>query len=118
MNTRTASALISLAFFGLLAGCGGGGSSSPPAPPPPPPPPVTPMSAAGIWVGEAVTPDVADIVTSFEFNDSDGFVLGNAPFTADFQGGVAESRQMGPLYSEGLFSWHVSAGVTSIVFGE
>ena len=118
MNTRTASALISLAFFGFLAGCGGGGSSSPaaPTPPPQPTPPVVPMSAAGIWVGEAVTPDVADIVTSFEFNDSDGFVLGNAPFTADFQGGVTESRQMGPLYSEGLFSWHINTAGGSIDF--
>ncbi len=115
MNTRTASALIPLAFFGLLAGCGGGGSS-PPAPPPPPSPPVVPMSAAGIWVGTAVTPDVADIVTSFEFNDSDGFILGTAPFTANFQGGVTESRNQGPLYSAGVFSWHVDTADGSITF--
>ncbi len=73
------------------------------------------MSAAGIWVGEAVTPDVADIVTSFEFNDSDGFVLGNAPFTADFQGGVTETRGNTALYKDGVFSWHISPPGTSIV---
>ncbi len=116
MNTRTASALISLVFFGLLAGCGGGGSSPPAPPPPPPPPPVTPMSAAGIGVGDAVTPDVADIATSFEFSDSDGFVLGDAPFTADFQGGVTESRNIGALYSAGVFSWHVNTAGGSIDF--
>ncbi len=116
MNTRTASALISLAFFGLLAGCGGGGSSSPPAPPPPPPPPVVPMSAAGIWVGTAVTPDVADIVTSFEFTDSNGFILGTAPFTADFQGGETKSVGNAGLYSDGDFSWHVQTAGGSVDF--
>ncbi len=115
MNTRTASALISLAFFGLLAGCGGGGSS-PPAPPPPPPPPVVPMSAAGIWVGTAVTPDVADIVTSFEFTDSNGFILGTAPFTADFQGGETKSVGNAGLYSDGDFSWHVQTAGGSVDF--
>ena len=116
MKTGTYSALISLGFFGLLAGCGGGGGGLSPPPPPPPPPPAVPMSAAGIWSGQAVTPDVSDIVTSFEFNDADGFILGNAPFTADFQGGVTESRQMGPLYSDGLFSWHVNVAGGSIDF--
>jgi hypothetical protein len=75
------------------------------------------MSAAGIWVGEAVTPDVASIDTSFEFNDTNGFILGTAPFTADFQGGISETRGAPALYSDGVFSWHVSVGVTSIVFG-
>ncbi len=115
MHTRTASALISLAFFGLLAGCGGGGSS-PPAPPPPPPPPVVPMSAAGIWVGTAVTPDVADIVTSFEFTDSNGFIRGTAPFTAVFQGGETKTENQGGLYDDGDFSWHVITAGASINF--
>ncbi len=116
MNTRTASALISLAFSGLLAGCGGGGGGSPPAPPPPSSPPVVPMSAAGIWVGTAVTPDVADIVTSFEFTDSNGFILGTAPFTADFQGGATRSVGNAGLYSDGDFSWHVDTADGSIDF--
>ncbi len=119
MKTGTYSALISLAFFGLLAGCGGGGSSSPPAPPPPPPPPpppVVPMSAAGIWSGQAVTPDIKDIVTSFEFNDADGFILGNAPFTADFQGGITKSVGQVFLYVDGDFSWHVDMAGASIDF--
>ncbi len=115
MNTRTASALISLAFFGLLAGCGGGGGS-PPAPPPPPSPPVDPMSAAGIWVGTAVTPDPMDISTGFEFTDSNGFILVTAPFTADFQGGATMSVGNAGLYSEGDFSWHVDTADGSIDF--
>ena len=120
MKTRILSVLISLTFSGLLAGCGGGGGGgavAPPLPPPPPPPPpAAPMSAAGIWVGSAVTPDVADITSSFEFNDSDGFILGAAPFTANFQGGVTESRNIGPLYSEGVFSWHVNTAGASITY--
>jgi hypothetical protein len=116
MKSRIFTTLISLIFLGLLAGCGGGGGGTSPIPPAPPPPPTAPMSAAGIWVGSAVTPDVADITTSFEFNDSDGFILGTAPFTADFQGGVAESRNIGPLYSEGVFSWHVNTAGASIDF--
>ena len=115
MNTRTASALISLAFFGLLAGCGGGGGGAPPATTTPMPT-APPMSAAGIWVGEAVTPDVADIVTSFEFTDSDGFILGTAPFTADFQGGATMSVGNAGLYSEGDFSWHVQTAGGSVDF--
>ena len=118
MNTRTASALISLAFFGLLAGCGG--SSSPPAPPPPPPPPpppVVPMSAAGIWVGEAVTPDPMDISTGFEFSDNDGFIMGTAPFTVDFQGGVAQTIGTTIFYHLGIHSWHIGSSGASIVFG-
>ncbi|MCH8303438.1 MAG: hypothetical protein IH912_11850, partial [Proteobacteria bacterium] len=111
MKTQTYSALISLAFFGLLAGCGGGGGGAltPPAspPPPPPPPPAAPMSAAGIWSGQAITPDLADIFTSFEFDDPDGFILGDAPFTATFQGGVTKSVGQGGLYEGGVFSWHV-----------
>ena len=74
------------------------------------------MSAAGIWVGQAVTPDVPDIVTSFEFNDANGFILGTAPFTADFQGGVTESRGIGALYTSGVFSWHVDTADGSIDF--
>ncbi len=122
MNTRTASTLISLAFFGLLAGCGGsgGGGAAPPAPPPPPPPPpppVVPMSAAGIWVGEAVTPDPTDISTGFEFPDTNGFTMGTAPFTVDFQGGVTQTIGNSAFYHAGDFSWHISSAGASIVFG-
>ena len=119
MNTRTASALISLVFFGLLAGCGGGGGGSPPAPPPPPPPPppVVPMSAAGIWVGSAVTPDAVDISTGFEFSEPNGFIMGTAPFTVDFQGGVTQTIGNPTFYKDGVFSWHISSAGASIVFG-
>ncbi len=121
MKTQSYLALISLAFLGFVAGCGGGGGSGaltppPPAPSPPPPPPAAPMSAAGIWSGQSVTPDIADIFTSFEFDDSDGFILGNAPFTATFQGGVTKSVGQGGLYEEGVFSWHVDTLGGSIDF--
>ncbi len=122
MKTQSSLALISLAFFGLLAGCGGSSGSGaltpPPSspPPPPPPPPAATMSAAGIWSGQSVTPDVADIFTSFEFDDSDGFILGNAPFTATFQGGVTKSVGQGGLYDGGVFSWHVDTAGGTIIF--
>lgn len=74
------------------------------------------MSAAGIWSGQAVTPDIADIFTSFEFDDSDGFILGSAPFTAAFQGGVTKSVGQGGLYDGGVFSWHVDTLGGSIDF--
>ena len=74
------------------------------------------MSAAGIWEGQAVTPDVPDINTSFEFDDADGFVLGDVPFTADFQGGVTETRGVGALYTDGSFSWHVNTAGGSVDF--
>ena len=115
MNTRTASALFSLAFFGLLAGCGGGGSSSP-APPPPPPPPVTPMSAAGIWVGEAVTPDIPNGFTGFEGpDDSNGFIVGISPFSANFQGGVTETRGIQGFYADGVKSWHIAGTSAAVI---
>ncbi|MDX1406408.1 MAG: hypothetical protein R3192_17890 [Woeseiaceae bacterium] len=117
MNTRYYSVLFLLALPILLAACGGGGGGGgTTAPPPPPPPPAPPMSASGLWVGSAVTPDVPDIVSSFEFDDSNGFTLGNEPFTAVFGGGVTESRGVGALYSDGLFSWHIDTANGSIDF--
>ncbi len=74
------------------------------------------MSAAGIWSGQAITPDLEVIFTSFEFDESDGFILGNAPFTATFQGGVTKSVQQGDLYDGGVFSWHVDTLGGSIAF--
>ena len=117
MTTRTASALISLAFFGLLAGCGGGGGggAAPPAPPPPPPP-VVPMSAAGIWVGTAVTPDIPNGFTGFEGpDDSNGFIVGNSPFSANFQGGVTETRGILGFYSDGVKSWHIAGTSAAVI---
>ncbi len=63
-----------------------------------------------------MTPGVADIFTSFEFDDSNGFILGNAPFTAAFQGGVTKSVGEGGLYDDGEFSWHVDTAGGSITF--
>lgn len=63
-----------------------------------------------------MTPDVADIFTSFEFDESGGFILGNAPFTAAFQGGVTKSVGTLGLYDGGVFSWHVDAAGGTITF--
>lgn len=115
MKSRSPAAMLIFVFTMFFSGCGGGGGGGAAAPPPPPPPPA-PTSAAGIWDGQAVTPNVPDIATSFEFDDADGFVLGNAPFTADFQGGVAESRGNGALYVDGLFSWHVNTAGGAVAF--
>ena len=101
----------------FVGACGGSSNSGfVPPPPPPPPPPAADQSPAGIWTGQAVTPDIPDVTTSFEFTDTDGFIVGNAPFTADFQGGVAETRQNGALYADGVFSWHVAATDGTIDF--
>jgi len=119
MKTYFYSTLVTLTLISLLAGCGGGGGSaatSPPPPPPPPPPPAMQMSAAGIWAGQAVTPDIADIVTSFEFADTDGFILGDMPFTATFQGGVTQTVGDGTLYVSGVFSWHINTAGGSVAF--
>jgi len=116
MKSKSLAAMASLISITFLAGCGGGGGGGIASPPPPPPPPPAAMSAAGTWGGQVVTPDVADISTSFEFNDSDGFVLGNAPFTATFTGGVTETRGNTALYTDGLFSWHVNTAGASVDF--
>lgn len=102
-----------------IVACGGGGSGgSSSGVAAPIPPPATDMSAAGIWIGQAVTPDVPDVVTGFEFDDADGFVVGDSPFEADFQGGVAESRSIPGLYIDGINSWHIAAGTDgTVTFG-
>jgi hypothetical protein len=75
------------------------------------------MSAAGIWVGTTVTPDAMDISTGFEFSDTNGFIMGTAPFTADFQGGVTQTIGNPTFYKDGTHSWHISSAGASIVFG-
>ena len=117
MKSKSYTAIVTLAFISFLSACGGGGGgAAAPPPAPPPPPPAAPMSAAGIWVGQSVTPDVADIGTSFEFSDSNGFVIGNAPFTANFQGGQTQTLGNAALYTNGLFSWHVDTAGGSVDF--
>lgn len=117
MKSKSFAAIVTLAFITLMSACGGGGGGAA-VPPlaPPPPPPAAPMSAAGIWVGQSVTPDIADIGTSFEFTDSDGFVIGSAPFTANFQGGQTQTLGNAALYTNGLFSWHVDTAGGSVDF--
>ena len=45
--------------------------------------------------------------TSFEFRDSGTFSIGEAPFTATFVGGIAQTLGNPAYYHSGLFSWHV-----------
>ncbi len=102
-------ALIAAIFITACGGSSGGNKT------PPPPPPPTNQSPAGAWMGTAVTPDVADVASSFEFDDADGFTVGSSPFTADFQGGVAENRGMSELNNDGQYSWHVAAAAAGTV---
>lgn len=75
------------------------------------------MSAAGIWVGSAVTPDIPDVFTSFEGpDDSNGFQVGTSPFAADFQGGVTETRGVPGFYASGLKSWHIGVADGAVDF--
>ena len=117
MKKKISEILVALLLSAFMGACGGGGGSGfVPPPPPPPPPPAADQSPAGIWTGTAATPDIPDIVTSFEFNDADGFILGNPPFTADFQGGITETRGNLALYTSGSFSWHVDTAGGSVDF--
>ena len=115
MKTRQCTVIVVSALAALLAGCGGSSGGGGITPPPPPPPPPAAQSPAGVWVGQAVTPDVPDVVTSFEFNDADGFVIGNSPFSATFMGGVTETRAVGALYQDGLFSWHIPGNDAGVI---
>lgn len=92
----------------IMFGCSSSSNSpaSPPPPPPPPPPPAD-QSTQGLWTGQAVSPDIPDTLTSFEFDDSDGFEVGTAPFTADFQGGVSQMAADPALANDGDNSWSV-----------
>ncbi len=118
MKTKSYLAIAALACVTILAGCGGGGGGggfSPP-PPPPPPPPAVPMSAAGIWVGQALTPAIPDVTTSFEGPDAaNGFVVGTSPFSANFQGGVTETRGISGFYADGDKSWHIAGNNAGVI---
>jgi hypothetical protein len=55
--------------------------------------------------------------TSFEFSDAGTFSIGDAPFTASFAGGRAQTVGVGAYYHSGRFSWHVpSGGFASVSF--
>lgn len=115
MRSRNPFVLILLAFSAGLAACDGDNAFVPqPGPGPGPTPP--PGTAAGLWVGQAVTPDVPDLVTGFEFNDPDGFTLGDDPFTAEFQGGVTQIASGPNFRTDGSFSWHIGLTDGSVTF--
>ncbi|MCH7637606.1 MAG: hypothetical protein IIA12_08075, partial [Proteobacteria bacterium] len=99
------------ALMGACGGSSGGGGFTPPPPPPPPPPPAA-QDPSGIWIGQAVTPDIADLFTSFETVGAGDFTVGAAPFTATFEGGDAQTVGNAALYADGINSWHVSVPAT------
>lgn len=102
-----------------LAACGGGGSSggvtSPPPPPPPPPPAANAESVGGIWEGTTETLAPADVSTSFEFDATAPFDIGDTPYTASFSAGTARSDADTTLQNTGTFSWHIPASTTATV---
>ena len=55
--------------------------------------------------------------TSFEFNDSGTFSIGEAPLTATFSGGSAQVIGFGAYYHSGTHSWHVpNGGMSTVTF--
>ncbi len=54
-------------------------------------------------------------ITSFEFSDSGTFSIGQAPFTATFSGGRAQTVGNSAYYHSGRFSWHVPNGGSALV---
>jgi hypothetical protein len=98
------------ALMGACGGSSGGGGGTPPPPPPPPPPAA--QDPSGIWIGQAITPDIANLVTGFETVGLGDFTVGTAPFTATFEGGVAETRGVPGFYRDGINSWHILGAAT------
>ena len=114
MKRILCSSIAMLTLSAVISACGGGGGGggfSPPPPPPPPPPPAA-QSPAGIWTGQAVTPDIADLFTGFETVGAGDFTVGTAPFTAVFAGGLADTRANPALYRDGIRSWHITGAAT------
>lgn len=109
---RLTNAITTIMLSLLVSACGN--SSSPSRTPAPPPPP-SDESPSGIWSGQITTPEIDDGFTSFEFADADGFEVGIAPFTVDFQGGAAASRGDPALYTDGTFSWALEAGIDGVI---
>ena len=72
-------------------------------------PPVADQSPAGIWNGQAVTPNGPDVTTSFEnseITNAEGpFSIGTSPFTATFSAGIANSRGIRAFYVSGVNAW-------------
>ena len=55
--------------------------------------------------------------TSFEFDDSGTFSIGEAPLTATFSGGSAQVIGIGAYYKSGTHSWHVpNGGMSTVTF--
>lgn len=119
MKTLTRLLAFTLVSVAALTACGGGGGDggggggiiTPP---------VADQSPAGIWNGQAVTPDGPDVSTSFETNTvTNGglgpFSIGTSPFGATFDAGIANSRGIPGFYITGLNAWHILAGFPATV---
>lgn len=115
MQKRFSLILSFLAGTSLVASCSSGGDGGITTVPPPPPPPPAAQSAAGIWEGTAVTALQPDVFTSFEFDQAAPFSVGNAPYTADFSNGVAETRGVPSFYITGANAWHILIGSSADV---
>ncbi len=114
MKTLTRFLAVALVSFAALTACGGGGGGGGGIITPP----VADQSPAGIWNGQAVTQGAPDVFTSFEFNDTGGFSVGTAPFTATFSSGNAETRNNQAFYISGDNAWHVLVGTpATVTFG-
>lgn len=60
--------------------------------------------------------NAAEVVTSFEFFDTDGeFTLGTSPTSVTFLNGLAQSVGNFSLYASGFNSWMIPAGATGTV---
>ncbi|TDJ44088.1 MAG: hypothetical protein E2O51_07105, partial [Gammaproteobacteria bacterium] len=120
MKTLTRLSSIALVSVAALTACGGGGGGgggggdggiiTPP---------VADQSPAGIWNGQAVTPNGPDVTTSFENSEITNavgpFSIGTSPFTATFSAGIANSRGIGAFYVSGDNAWHILNGASALV---
>ena len=109
---RTASfssvaAVLLLMMPGCDSSCSWGGCPLPALP--------IEQTPTGIWSGEAVTPALPDVATSFEFDADGPFTVGTSPRTATFSDGVAESRGAAGFYVTGEFAWHILLGTSASV---
>ena len=77
------------------------------------------LSSLALWLTLALISlpvKAQDVVTSFEFNDTDGsFTLGTPPKTVTFTGGLAQTVGILSLYHTGTHSWMIPAGGTGTI---
>lgn len=72
------------------------------------------FAASAAFIACASPGIAAEFSTGFEFADSDGFTMGEAPLTAVFENGATQARGM-PDSSGGEYSWFLAPGDTGTV---